>query len=125
MYSRSSIWYRGTSACAFVPVFGTGENQNVPSFRFFVPGNIRQNHPFGNNPFANPRNMTATSYNSQGAKWGWMLHGDVFQFVPKCRFCPCLSSFVVFGARTGRNLDKQGGQNGTFRDKLGTPHSKF
>ena len=28
---------------------------NVPSFRFSFRGNIHQNHPFGNHPFANPR----------------------------------------------------------------------
>ena len=42
------FWYRGTCACTIVPVFGTGEHPNVPSFRFLVPGNIRQNHPFVN-----------------------------------------------------------------------------
>ena len=31
---------------------------NVPSFRFSFRGNIRQNHPFGNHPFANPRKCT-------------------------------------------------------------------
>ena len=31
---------------------------NVPSFRFSFRGNIRQNHPFGNHPFANPRKIT-------------------------------------------------------------------
>ena len=30
---------------------------NVPSFRFSFWGNIRQNHPFGNHPFANPRSF--------------------------------------------------------------------
>ena len=30
---------------------------NVPSFRFSFRGNIRQNHPFGNHPFANPRKI--------------------------------------------------------------------
>ena len=27
---------------------------NVPSFLFLVPGNICENHPLGNHPFANP-----------------------------------------------------------------------
>ena len=31
--------------------FGTGEHLNVPSVRFLVPGNIRQNHLIGNHPF--------------------------------------------------------------------------
>ena len=39
----------------FFPFVGAGEHPNVPSFRFLVPGNMRQNHPFGNHPFANPR----------------------------------------------------------------------
>ena len=30
---------------------------NVPSFRFSFRGNIRQNHPFGNHPFVNPRDF--------------------------------------------------------------------
>ena len=29
-----------------VPVFGSREDANVPSFRFLVPGDIRRNHPF-------------------------------------------------------------------------------
>ena len=49
------FWYRGTSECTFIPCFGTGEHPKVPSFRFLVLGNIRQNHPSGNHPFANPR----------------------------------------------------------------------
>ena len=57
MYPRSGFWYRRTSKCTLVPVFGTGEHPNIPSFRFLVPGNIRQTHPFGNYPFANPRNI--------------------------------------------------------------------
>ena len=55
MCPRSGFWYWGTSAGSLVPVFGTGEHPNVPSFRLLVPGNIRQNHPFGNHPFANAR----------------------------------------------------------------------
>ena len=55
MCPRSGFSYRGTSACTLVPVCGTREHPNVPSFRFLVPGNIGQNHPFGNHPFANPR----------------------------------------------------------------------
>ena len=35
--------------------FRSGVHANVPSFRFFVPGNIRQNHPFGKPPF--PKNI--------------------------------------------------------------------
>ena len=30
----------------------------VPRSGFWGPGNIRQNHPFGNRPFANPRKVT-------------------------------------------------------------------
>ena len=50
-----NLWYRGTCACTLVPVFGTWEHLHVPSFRLVVPGNIRQDHPFRNHPFANPR----------------------------------------------------------------------
>ena len=35
---------------------------NVPSFRFSFRGNIRQNHPFGNRPFANPRTLAASRF---------------------------------------------------------------
>ena len=35
-------------------IFGAGEHPYVPSSRVLVQGNIRQNHPFGNPPFANP-----------------------------------------------------------------------
>ena len=52
------VWYRVTSQCALVPVFGIGERPHVPSFRLLVQGNIRQNHPFRNHPFANPLNTT-------------------------------------------------------------------
>ena len=46
----------GFGECALVLVFFSGEHPNVPSFRFFRSrGNIRQNHPFGNQPFVNPR----------------------------------------------------------------------
>ena len=55
MCPLSVFRYWGTSACTLVPVSGTGERPNVPSFRFLVPGNIRQNHPCGNHPFAHPR----------------------------------------------------------------------
>ena len=60
----------GFGECARVPVFGTGEHPNVPSFRLLVPGSIRmnprpvfwsgiirQNHPLGNHPFANLRKL--------------------------------------------------------------------
>ena len=50
MCSRSLFWYRGTSACTLGPVCGTWEHPNVPSFRFLVPVNIRQNHPFWRPP---------------------------------------------------------------------------
>ena len=33
MHPRSGFGYWGTSACTLVPVFGTGEHPNVPSFR--------------------------------------------------------------------------------------------
>ena len=39
---------------SLVPVFGIVVPFFVPSFRFSVQGNIRQNHPFGNHPFVNP-----------------------------------------------------------------------
>ena len=45
----------GFGECTFAPDFGAGEHPNVPSFRFLVPGNIRQSHPLGNHPFPNPR----------------------------------------------------------------------
>ena len=32
MYTRSGFWYRGTSECALVPVFGTGEHPPKPPF---------------------------------------------------------------------------------------------
>ena len=42
-----------------VPVFVPGEHANVPSFRFLVPGNIHQNHSFGNHPFCeSPKKAT-------------------------------------------------------------------
>ena len=44
----------GFGEYALVPVFGTKEHPNVPSFRFLVPGD----HPLGNHPHANPRKMT-------------------------------------------------------------------
>ena len=37
------------------------EHANVASFQFLVPGNIRQNHPFGNHPCANPRKKEKNS----------------------------------------------------------------
>ena len=68
---RAILWLCGSflAQCTLVPVFDAGEHPhvplfrlfepgehpNVPSFRFSVQGNIRQNHPFGNHPFANPR----------------------------------------------------------------------
>ena len=58
MCPRSCFRYRGTSECTFVPAFGAW--QNVPSFRFLVPGNIRQNHSFGNHPFSE-KNQRATA----------------------------------------------------------------
>ena len=59
----------GFGKCTLVPVFGTGEHPNVPSFRFFGAGehpNVpafrflvpKSIHPFGNHPFANPRMWT-------------------------------------------------------------------
>ena len=53
MYPRSGFWYRGTSECTFVPFFF-----NIRMYSrsvFVVLGNIRQNHPFGNHPVANPQ----------------------------------------------------------------------
>ena len=38
---RAVSWKGGFGERALVPVFGTGQNPNVPSFRFLVPGNIR------------------------------------------------------------------------------------
>ena len=54
MYPRSGCWYRETSACTLVPVFGTAEHLNVPSFRFFGTGK-HPPKPLFWNPFANPR----------------------------------------------------------------------
>ena len=51
---RSGFGYRGTSECTLVPVFGTGEHQNLPSFRFVEQANIRRNAPFGKPPFCEP-----------------------------------------------------------------------
>ena len=55
MCPRSGFRSGGTCEHTLVPVFVPGEHPNVPSFRFLVPGNIRQNHPFGNHPFAKRR----------------------------------------------------------------------
>ena len=38
-------------------IFAIISCQRVPSFRFLLQGNIRQNHPCGNHPFANPRTI--------------------------------------------------------------------
>ena len=45
MCPRSGFLYRRSVFCTVVPVF-------VPSFRFVVSRNIRQNHPFGDQRFA-------------------------------------------------------------------------
>ena len=69
MCLRSGFWYRGTSAWTLVPVLGAGEHTNVPLFRFLVPGNIRQNHPFGNHPCANPERRQENSTDSENLRW--------------------------------------------------------
>ena len=51
MYPCSGFRSGGTCECTLVPVFVPGEHPNVPSFRFSFRGNIRQSHPFGNQPF--------------------------------------------------------------------------
>ena len=61
---------------ANVPSFRFSFLGNVPSFRFSFRGNIRQNHPFGNHPFVNPRhqarkNNTKINYLvAETARWG-------------------------------------------------------
>ena len=55
MCPRPRFWYRATPECTLILDVGTGEHPNAPLFRFVVQGNIRQNHLFGNHPFANPR----------------------------------------------------------------------
>ena len=50
---HSGFWYRGTSACTLVPVFGTGEHPNVSSFSFLVPGHPPK-PPFWKPPFCEP-----------------------------------------------------------------------
>ena len=54
---RPGFWCRGTSACTLV-----AEHPNVPSFRFLVRGDIRQNHPFGNHPFCEPLRTPHTKH---------------------------------------------------------------
>ena len=56
----------------------SGEHPNVYSFRFLVPGNIRQDHPFGQPPFCEPPNLAELSkslnlgkdYLSNPGMWG-------------------------------------------------------
>ena len=57
---RCGFRSRGTCERTLVPVFVSGEHANVTSFRFLVPGNIRQNRPFGNHPFPNPEDVPGT-----------------------------------------------------------------
>ena len=54
MYLRSVFWYQGTSECALVPSF--------------VPGNIRQNHPFGKPPFCEPPNLIDKLFDRKARK---------------------------------------------------------
>ena len=49
-----------------VLVCGTFGPFFVPSFRIGGPGDTRQNHPFGNHPFANPRASGASNHLSKG-----------------------------------------------------------
>ena len=65
---------------------------------------------------------------SRRAKWGWILHGGVSEFVtifvPNVLFCPCLSSLSRFGDQNGDKSGQKrtnGEKNGTFGDKLSTP----
>ena len=46
------FWCRGTSECTLVPVFGTGEHPNVPSFRFLAREHLPK-PPFWKSPFCN------------------------------------------------------------------------
>ena len=56
---------------------------NVPSFRFSFRGNIRQNHPFGNHPFANPRLLFVSVSNRL----------NLILILPLRRGCGCNSLF--------------------------------
>ena len=88
VHPRSSFLYCRSAFCTLVPVFGVQQPRFctlvpvfVPSFRVLGSRNIRQNHPFGNRPFANPRivgKIAAFFF----AKMGW--GGD-------CIPSPCLN----------------------------------
>ena len=54
MCPRSGFRSGGTRERTLVPAFVPGEHPNVPSFRFSIRGNIRQNHPFGKPPSWEP-----------------------------------------------------------------------
>ena len=51
MCSRSGFRSGGTCECTLVPVFVAAEHANVPSFRFFVPGEHLPKPPFWKPPF--------------------------------------------------------------------------
>ena len=80
MYPRSGFWCPG------------GEHLNVPcSFRFLVPVNVRQNHPFWKPPFCEPPNRNShgrrkITVRGQEEKLlrsvsGMTLRHDAFNFV--------------------------------------------
>ena len=64
MNPRSGFWCPGISECALVPVFGTGEHPPKP--------------PFGNHPFANPRDLSVGRMPDKGC------HASVFRKKKSC-----------------------------------------
>ena len=58
MYPRSGFWYRGTSACTLIPVFGTGEHPNIPSSNFGTGEHVSK-PPFWKLPLCEPPNLVA------------------------------------------------------------------
>ena len=113
----------GFGECALVPVFVPGGHANIPSFRFFVPGNIRvyprsgfrsggtsakPNHPFGKPPFYQPPKMSANERKraQKNAKERFRLKFANNQ-VPDNQVWELLNMFLGLAGRVRRgNLDK-------------------
>ena len=55
MCACSGFWYHCSVSCFLFRFGGSLVTFFVSSFQFGGPGNIRQNHPFGNHLFANPQ----------------------------------------------------------------------
>ena len=88
-YPRSGFRSGGTCERTLVPVFVPGEHLNVPSFRFSFRGYIRQNHPFRNHPFVNPREKAETRLCKSTTPFAWAYLEGLCPFL-----VPLLSSLT-------------------------------